>query len=134
MRGVMQSRKMGAPELVRPLPPLASNQTRLTRAGLLTHAKALNLNLPAFQQALDNHTYRPVIERGLAEADGLGAGLLRRASTTRSSGSRRGTADRGAQTPEGERERRSDQRERGRAKRGRGFPAVIAWSPGAWPE
>jgi protein-disulfide isomerase len=51
---------------------LFANQTKLTRADLLTYAKQLNLNLPAFQQALDNHTYRPIIERDLAEAKGLG--------------------------------------------------------------
>jgi protein-disulfide isomerase len=51
---------------------LFENQTKLTRTDLLGYAKALGLNLPAFQQALDNHTYRPIIERDLAEAAGLG--------------------------------------------------------------
>jgi protein-disulfide isomerase len=51
---------------------LFENQTKLTLADLLTYAKALNLDLPAFQRALDNHTYRPIIERDLAEAKGLG--------------------------------------------------------------
>jgi protein-disulfide isomerase len=37
---------------------LFENQTNLSRPDLLEHAKALDLNLPAFQQALDNHTYR----------------------------------------------------------------------------
>jgi protein-disulfide isomerase len=35
---------------------LFENQTKLSRADLLGYAKALGLNLPAFQQALDNHT------------------------------------------------------------------------------
>jgi protein-disulfide isomerase len=51
---------------------LFENQTKLSRTDLLGYAKALSLNLPAFQQALDNHTYRPIIERDLAEAKGLG--------------------------------------------------------------
>jgi protein-disulfide isomerase len=51
---------------------LFENQTNLSRAYLLDYAKALGLKLPAFQQALDNHTYRPIIERDLAEAKGLG--------------------------------------------------------------
>jgi protein-disulfide isomerase len=51
---------------------LFSNQTMLSRADLLEYAKTLGLNLPAFQHALDNHTYRPIIERDLAEAKGLG--------------------------------------------------------------
>jgi protein-disulfide isomerase len=51
---------------------LFDRQTRLSRADLLDYAKQLSLNLPAFQQALDNHTYRPIIERDLAEAKGLG--------------------------------------------------------------
>jgi protein-disulfide isomerase len=51
---------------------LFENQTKLSRADLLGYAKALGLNLPAFQQALDNHTYRPIVERDLAEAKGLG--------------------------------------------------------------
>jgi protein-disulfide isomerase len=48
------------------------NQTKLTRADLLAYAQQLHLDIPAFQQALDNHTYRPVVERDLAEAKGLG--------------------------------------------------------------
>jgi protein-disulfide isomerase len=51
---------------------LFENQTKLTRTDLIEYAKALGLNLPAFQRALDNHTYRPIIERDLAEAKGLG--------------------------------------------------------------
>ena len=51
---------------------LFENQTKLSRADLLEYAKNLDLILPAFQQALDNHTYRSVIERDLAEAKGLG--------------------------------------------------------------
>jgi len=51
---------------------LFGNQTKLSRADLLDYAKALGLKLPNFQQALDNHTYRPIIERDLAEAKGLG--------------------------------------------------------------
>jgi len=51
---------------------LFENQTKLTRADLLGYAKSLGLDLAAFQQALDNHTYRPIVERDLAEAAGLG--------------------------------------------------------------
>ena len=51
---------------------LFENQIKLTRADLLGYAKSLGLNLAAFQQALDNHTYRPIVERDLAEAAGLG--------------------------------------------------------------
>jgi protein-disulfide isomerase len=51
---------------------LFENQTHLTRADLLGYAKSLGLDLAAFQQALDNHTYRPIVERDLAEAAGLG--------------------------------------------------------------
>ena len=51
---------------------LFENQTKLSRADLLEYARVLGLNLPAFQQALDDHTYRPNIERDLAEAKGLG--------------------------------------------------------------
>jgi protein-disulfide isomerase len=51
---------------------LFANQTKLTRADLLAYARALNLDLPAFERALDNHTYRPIVERDLAEAAGLG--------------------------------------------------------------
>jgi protein-disulfide isomerase len=51
---------------------LFENQTKLTRADLLDYGKALSLNLPVFQQALDNHVYRTIIERDLAEAKGLG--------------------------------------------------------------
>ena len=51
---------------------LFANQTKLGRADLLRYAKQLGLKLPNFQHALDNHTYRPVIERDLAEAKGLG--------------------------------------------------------------
>jgi protein-disulfide isomerase len=51
---------------------LFENQAKLSRADLLEYAKALGLNLPTFQQALDNHTYRSTIEADLAEARGLG--------------------------------------------------------------
>ncbi len=51
---------------------LFENQTKLTLADLLGYAKSLGLDLAAFQQALDNHTYRPIAERDLAEAAGLG--------------------------------------------------------------
>jgi len=51
---------------------LFENQKRLTSADLLEYAKFLGLNLPAFQKALEQHTYRPFIERDLAEARGLG--------------------------------------------------------------
>jgi len=42
---------------------LFENQTKLTRADLLGYAKSLALDLAAFQYALDNHTYRPIVER-----------------------------------------------------------------------
>jgi len=51
---------------------LFENQTKLTRADLLGYAKSLGLDLAAFERALDNHTYRPFVERDLAEAAGLG--------------------------------------------------------------
>jgi protein-disulfide isomerase len=51
---------------------LFANQTKLKSSDLLEYAKSLGLNLAYFQQALDNHTYRPIIERDLAEARGLG--------------------------------------------------------------
>jgi protein-disulfide isomerase len=51
---------------------LFENQTHLTRADLLGYAKSLGLDLAAFAHALDSHTYRPIVERDLAEAAGLG--------------------------------------------------------------
>ena len=51
---------------------LFENQTHLTRADLLGYAKSLGLDLAAFQHALDNHTYRPIVDRDLAEAAGIG--------------------------------------------------------------
>jgi protein-disulfide isomerase len=51
---------------------LFENQTKLSRSDLLEFAKLLGLNLSSFKQALDNHTYRPIVERDLAEAKGLG--------------------------------------------------------------
>jgi protein-disulfide isomerase len=49
---------------------LFENQTHLTRTDLLGYAKSLGLDLAAFERALDNHTYRPIVERDLAEAAG----------------------------------------------------------------
>jgi protein-disulfide isomerase len=51
---------------------LFENQTRLGRTDLIRYAKRLGLDVAAFEQALDNHTYRPIVERDLAEAKGLG--------------------------------------------------------------
>jgi protein-disulfide isomerase len=51
---------------------LFANQKRLERADLLEYAKQLNLDVVVFQQALDSHRYKPVIEQNLAEARGLG--------------------------------------------------------------
>jgi protein-disulfide isomerase len=51
---------------------LFGNQQKLAASDLLAYARRLNLDLASFQQALDNHTYRPIIERDLAEARGLG--------------------------------------------------------------
>jgi protein-disulfide isomerase len=39
---------------------------------LLNYANQLGLDLSTFQEALDNHTYRPIIETDLAEAKALG--------------------------------------------------------------
>jgi protein-disulfide isomerase len=52
---------------------LYENQTRLSRTDLIGYAKRIGLDLTSFQQALDNHTYRLIVERDLAEAKGLGA-------------------------------------------------------------
>jgi protein-disulfide isomerase len=51
---------------------LFENQDKLARADLIGYARQLHLNVAVFEEALDNHTYRPVIERDLAEAKGLG--------------------------------------------------------------
>jgi len=51
---------------------LFDNQSRLNRADLTGYAKSLGLNVSTFQHALDRHTYRPVIERDLIDATGLG--------------------------------------------------------------
>lgn len=51
---------------------LFANQTKLTLPDLLNYAKHLNLDLKTFQKALDKHSYRPLIERDLAEARALG--------------------------------------------------------------
>jgi protein-disulfide isomerase len=51
---------------------LFGNQQKLAATDLLAYARRLNLDLPSFEQALDNHTYRPIIERDLSEARGLG--------------------------------------------------------------
>lgn len=51
---------------------LFENQAKLTRVDLLEYANVLGLEQSAFQQALDNHTYRPIIERDLAGSKGLG--------------------------------------------------------------
>jgi hypothetical protein len=50
---------------------LFENQTKLTRADLLGYAKSLGLDLVAFERALDNHAYRLIVERDLAEAAAL---------------------------------------------------------------
>jgi protein-disulfide isomerase len=46
---------------------LFENQTHLTRADLLGYAKSLGLDLSAFERALDNHTYRPIVAAGPAQ-------------------------------------------------------------------
>jgi protein-disulfide isomerase len=51
---------------------LFENQTKLSRADLMDYAMQLSVNVAAFQRALDNHIYRPIIERDLAEARALG--------------------------------------------------------------
>ncbi len=51
---------------------LFGNQQKLSRSDLVTYAKELGLDRATFQAALDRHTYRPIIERDLAEAKGLG--------------------------------------------------------------
>lgn len=49
-----------------------ANQPRMSRTDLLGYAKTLRLNVPVFQRALDSHVYRPIVERELIEAGGLG--------------------------------------------------------------
>jgi len=51
---------------------LFKNQTKLSHADLIGYAKSLRLDLPTFQQALDKHIYRQIVERDLAEAKALG--------------------------------------------------------------
>src|SRR5258708_10437277 len=50
---------------------LFANQTKLSRDDLLNYAKVLHLDLAAFQYALDNHVYRPIVEQDSAEARAL---------------------------------------------------------------
>src|SRR5262249_19077237 len=51
---------------------LFANQTKLVRADLVAYGKQLSLDMAASQEALNNHTYRPIIERDVADAWGLG--------------------------------------------------------------
>jgi protein-disulfide isomerase len=51
---------------------LFENQAKLSLANFLEYAKALKLDLSAFRQALDRHTYRAAIQRDLVEARALG--------------------------------------------------------------
>ncbi len=51
---------------------LFENQASLAPSDLIAYAKRLGLNMAAFQDALDTHAFRPIIERDLAEAKGLG--------------------------------------------------------------
>jgi protein-disulfide isomerase len=51
---------------------LFENQAKLERADLLEYARTLGLDVLSFKRALDDHTFRPLIERDVAEAKGLG--------------------------------------------------------------
>jgi protein-disulfide isomerase len=51
---------------------LFANGQRLRRDDLIGYAKQLGLDVDVFRQALDDHRFRPVVERDLAEAKGLG--------------------------------------------------------------
>jgi protein-disulfide isomerase len=51
---------------------LFANQEHLSHADVVKYAKQIGINIRVFEQALDQHTYRGVIERDLAEAKGLG--------------------------------------------------------------
>ncbi len=51
---------------------LFANQTKLTLADLLRYARQIGLNEKLFQDALNNHTYRSIVESDLAEARALG--------------------------------------------------------------
>jgi protein-disulfide isomerase len=51
---------------------LFANEERLQRDDLIGYAKQLGLDVDVFRQALDDHRFRPVVERDLAEAKGLG--------------------------------------------------------------
>src|SRR5260221_6986944 len=51
---------------------LFTNQKRLGFDALVQYATEIHLDLVAFRQALDEHTFTPAVERDLAEALGLG--------------------------------------------------------------
>jgi protein-disulfide isomerase len=51
---------------------LFTNQKRLELDDLIRYATEIHLDLGAFRQALDQHTFTPAVERDLAEAHGLG--------------------------------------------------------------
>ncbi|MGH9354069.1 MAG: DsbA family protein [Terriglobia bacterium] len=51
---------------------LFSHQKQLDRANLIEYAQQLNLDMTAFQRALDSHIYQPLISQTLAAGKGLG--------------------------------------------------------------
>ncbi len=51
---------------------LFANQTRLDRGDLEGYAKRLNLDMEAFTRALDDHSYRALVDQDLTDARGLG--------------------------------------------------------------
>jgi protein-disulfide isomerase len=51
---------------------LFANQGRIGKDDLLRYAKQLGLNIDLFQNALESHLYRPMIDENLEEAKGLG--------------------------------------------------------------
>jgi protein-disulfide isomerase len=51
---------------------LFANQNRLDRDSLLADARQLGLNMAEFEQALDKHLFRPVVEEDLLEAEAMG--------------------------------------------------------------
>ena len=51
---------------------LFANQKRLAPEDLMQYATEIKLDVGEFRRALDQHTFRPAVERDLAEACGLG--------------------------------------------------------------
>ena len=51
---------------------LFANQKNLAKQDLLEYARQLNLDVAVFREALESHRYKPLVERDVAEAKGLG--------------------------------------------------------------